>query len=104
LDITSYALSKKYTDTKFESNKIIWLSPVGTYAEINTTYPNPVNGNTVQVDNDIANNGTYRFNGANWIKIQNPNGYANTSDVKKTFIGSVTPNDDSVFWIDETIE
>lgn len=49
----------------FETN-IDWKEAVATYADIATTYPNPVDGWTVNVkDTDY----TYRYNGTSWIVI-----------------------------------
>lgn len=64
--------STTYTKTEvdnlmsaFETN-IDWKESVATYADIATTYPNPVDGWTVNVkDTDY----TYRYNGTSWIYI-----------------------------------
>lgn len=91
-----------------DSTKINWLSPLATYASIATTYPSPVNGDTVQVENDIPNNGTYRFNGTTWVKIQNPNGYANTSEIimKNSVVTEVFTSTDnqSIFTLTNTYD
>lgn len=55
-------------DNKFATleTNIDWKESVSTYDDISTTYPNPVDGWTVNVkDTDY----TYRYNGTSWVAI-----------------------------------
>lgn len=55
-------------DNKFSAleTNIDWKESVATYNDITTTYPNPVDGWTVNVkDTDY----TYRYNGTSWVAI-----------------------------------
>lgn len=67
LDKTS-AYTKTETDNKISAvvSSLQWKPSVETYADIATTYPNPADGWTVNVnDKDI----TYRYTGSSWIAI-----------------------------------
>ena len=71
-DVEKQTYADKYTkneiDNKLSSleTKIDWKESVATYDDIETTYPNPVDGWTVNVkDTDI----TYRYDGENWVAI-----------------------------------
>ena len=66
------SLGDKYTkneiDNKFSTleTNIDWKESVATYSDIAKTYPNPVDGWTVNVkDTDY----TYRYNGTGWVAI-----------------------------------
>jgi predicted phosphodiesterase len=98
-----YAIAKaEELSQAVDSTKINWLTTVAKYTNIATTYPNPTKGDTVQVNNDTTNNGTYRYNGAQWIKIQNPTGYANTSDVGSLVNLNTTNKNNLVEAVNET--
>ncbi|GEM_PF-3908771 len=69
-DKTNFAdkYTKTEVDNKFSAFEtgIDWKEAVATYANIVTTYPNPVDGWTVNVkDTDY----TYRYNGSAWVAI-----------------------------------
>lgn len=78
-------------DNKFSTleTNIDWKEAVATYSDIATTYPNPVDGWTVNVkDTDY----TYRYNGTSWVAISanaipeattNINGLMTTTQVTK---------------------
>jgi parallel beta-helix repeat protein len=51
-------------DNNYKNN---WKTAVSTYADIATTYPSPVLGDTVQT---ISDSKIYRFNGTSWIFTQ----------------------------------
>ena len=72
--------TKSEVDNKFSSleTNTVWKPPVDTYSDIATTYPNPSDGWTVNVnDTDY----TYRYDGTEWILIS-ANAIPNaTSDV-----------------------
>lgn len=72
--------TKSEVDNKFSSleTNTVWKPPVNTYADIATTYSNPSDGWTVNVnDTDY----TYRYDGTKWILIS-ANAIPNaTSDV-----------------------
>ena len=60
--------NKNEIDNKFSQleTNIDWKEAVATYNDITTTYPNPVDGWTVNVkDTDY----TYRYNGTSWVAI-----------------------------------
>ena len=60
--------NKNEIDNKFSQleTNIDWKEAVATYNDIATTYPNPVDGWTVNVkDTDY----TYRYNGTSWVAI-----------------------------------
>lgn len=60
--------TKNEVDNKFSSleTNIDWKESVDTYDDISTTYPEPVDGWTVNVkDKDY----TYRYNGTEWVAI-----------------------------------
>lgn len=62
------AYTKTETDNKISAvvSSLQWKPSVETYADIATTYPNPADGWTVNVnDTDI----TYRYTGSSWIAI-----------------------------------
>lgn len=62
------AYTKIETDNKISAvvSSLQWKPSVETYADIATTYPNPADGWTVNVnDTDI----TYRYTGSSWIAI-----------------------------------
>lgn len=62
------AYTKIETDNKISAvvSSLQWKPSVKTYADIATTYPNPADGWTVNVnDTDI----TYRYTGSSWIAI-----------------------------------
>ena len=72
--------TKSEVDNKFSTleTNIDWKESVATYDDIVTTYPNPADGWTVNV-NDT--NYTYRYNGTEWIAVS-ANAIPNaTSDV-----------------------
>ena len=71
-DVEKQTYADKYTKNEVDNKlsaletKIDWKESVDTYDDIETTYPNPVDGWTVNVkDTDI----TYRYDGENWIAI-----------------------------------
>ena len=71
-DVEKQTYADKYTKNEVDNKlsaletKIDWKESVDTYDDIETTYPSPVDGWTVNVkDTDI----TYRYNGKNWIAI-----------------------------------
>ena len=66
VEITSVAAFEKVVG----SAKIVWLSPVNKFSDLTTTYPQAVEGNTVMV-RDTGK--IYRFNGTQWIEIQDIN-------------------------------
>ena len=60
--------TKNEVDNKFSTleTNIDWKESVATFDDITTTYPNPVDGWTVNVkDTDY----TYRYNGTSWVAI-----------------------------------
>lgn len=62
-----------YAKEQAETAKTNWLSPVATFADIESSYPTPSLGDTVQV---LSNGYVYRYNGVEWIYTQ---GYSATA-------------------------
>lgn len=50
--------------------KLIWKPTVDTFAELSTTYPTPEVGWTVFARNDGISGEVYRYDGFEWVKIQ----------------------------------
>lgn len=70
--LSGYGITDAYTKTETDNkisavvSSLQWKPSVETYADIATTYPNPADGWTVNVnDTDI----TYRYTGSSWIAI-----------------------------------
>lgn len=70
--LSGYGITDAYTKTETDNkisavvSSLQWKPSVETYADIATTYPNPEDGWTVNVnDTDI----TYRYTGSSWIAI-----------------------------------
>lgn len=70
--LSGYGITDVYTKTETDNkisavvSSLQWKPSVETYADIATTYPNPADGWTVNVnDTDI----TYRYTGSSWIAI-----------------------------------
>ena len=70
--LSGYGITDAYTKTETDNkisavvSSLQWKPSVKTYADIATTYPNPADGWTVNVnDTDI----TYRYTGSRWIAI-----------------------------------
>lgn len=70
--LSGYGITDAYTKTETDNkisavvSSLQWKPSVKTYADIATTYPNPADGWTVNVnDTDI----TYRYTGSSWIAI-----------------------------------
>lgn len=61
-------VSNKAFDKVLGAAKIEWLSPVNTFKDLETTYPDVVEGKTVMTRDSGK---IYRFDGENWIEIQN---------------------------------
>jgi hypothetical protein len=63
-------------NTAADSTKLIWNGVVATYADLPIS---PVLGDTYQVENDAtaSNNGTWRWDGSAWVKINSPQVYDN---------------------------
>lgn len=60
-------VSGRAFDKVVNTVKIEWLPPVNTFADLETTYPNAIEGKTVMTRDSGK---IYRFNGAEWIEIQ----------------------------------
>lgn len=56
--------------------KLTWQEPVDTFADLATVYPDAEEGWTVFVRNSGTNGETYRFNGSEWLLIQEFDGTA----------------------------
>lgn len=56
--------------------KLTWQEPVDTFADLATVYPDAQEGWTVFVRNSGSNGETYRFNGSEWLLIQEFDGTA----------------------------
>lgn len=70
--LSGYGITDAYTKTETDNkisavvSSLQWKPSVETYEDIATTYPNPADGWTVNVnDTDI----TYRYTGSSWIAI-----------------------------------
>lgn len=61
-------VSNKAFDKVVGAAKIEWLPPVNTFEDLETTYPDVVEGKTVMTRDSGK---IYRFDGENWIEIQN---------------------------------
>ena len=60
-------VSNKAFDKVVGAAKIEWLPPVNTFNDLETTYPDVVEGKTVMTRDSGK---IYRFDGDNWIEIQ----------------------------------
>ena len=97
-------------DNKFSSleTNIVWKETVDTYDDIETTYPSPIDGWTVNVkDTDY----TYRFDGEKWIPVsanavpkatENVDGLLSKEDYSKLL--NISNNADSVSYNSSTTE
>lgn len=82
--LSGYGITDAYTKTETDNkisavvSSLQWKPSVKTYADIATTYPNPADGWTVNVnDTDI----TYRYTGSSWIAISANSIPIATSDI-----------------------
>jgi parallel beta-helix repeat protein len=63
-DAAEYATAQgDYAKSVGDQNKTRWLTPVATFADIATTYPNPQHGDTVMTTNDGK---IYRYENGQW--------------------------------------
>ncbi|WP_025726790.1 hypothetical protein [Heyndrickxia ginsengihumi] len=60
-------VSEKAFDKVVDAAKIDWLSPVNTFNDLSTTYPDAIEGKTSMARDSGK---IYRFNGTEWIEIQ----------------------------------
>ncbi|MDC3412520.1 BppU family phage baseplate upper protein [Terrihalobacillus insolitus] len=76
-DAATYANNQgDYAKESGDSTKINWLGVLANYADLPAS---PVLGDTYQVENDAtaSNNGTWRWDSVDWIKINSPQAYDN---------------------------
>jgi len=87
-----------YAKTVADANKTRWLTPVATFVDIATTYPNPQHGDTVQTTSDGK---IYRYENGQWNWTQ---AYTDTAlaDVQNK-IGILSTADDVLFQNDRSI-
>jgi len=78
-----------YAKQVAENNIINWLTPVNTYADIATTYPNPQIGDLVQTIDDSK---IYRWDGTQWVFVQKYDANAITDVQNKLATASRSPN------------
>jgi hypothetical protein len=79
-----------YAKQAAENNIINWLTPVNTYTDIATTYPNPQIGDLVQTIDDSK---IYRWDGTQWVFVQKYDANAITDVQNKLAIASRSPNE-----------